>query len=242
MDLRKFLASTGKVIASSGTADFPGLVHGLLATAVEFDGMDMVEWQVDDSLGRILAVNSLGRCTRSETTLPSAPTVQTIIHMHGTRLLRDKGPLDGSRNAPVRLWQCYLASVSRRADRRYLISLCRGPNRGDFSHKELDLLADLSEILLPVVEQHALTTLGDPLSSSGNALLRIRFSERIRNQGIDLSPRELQVCSSLLAGLTIPELAAELHLKCSTVETYVKRATIKLGVNGRHGLTRWAMG
>jgi DNA-binding CsgD family transcriptional regulator len=114
-------------------------------------------------------------------------------------------------------------------------------NRGDFSGKELDLLADLSEVLLPVVEQHALTTSGDN-RSSGNALLHVRFSERIREHGIGLSPREMQVCNSVLTGRTIPELAAELQLKCSTVETYVKRAAIKLGVNGRHGLTRWAIG
>ena len=239
MDLRKFLTSTGRVIASSGTADFPTFAHGLLAAAVEFDRMAMVEWQVDDSLGRILAINSLGPCTQSETTLPSAPTVQKIIHMQGPRLLRDKGPWRGSRNAATPPWQYYL--VSRRADRRYLVSLCRCLNRGDFSRKELDLLADLSEVLLPVVEQHALTTSGDA-RASGNALLHLRFSERIREHGIDLSPREMQVCSSVLMGRTIPELAAELRLKCSTVETYVKRAAIKLGVNGRHGLTRWAIG
>src|SRR4051812_48473545 len=123
MDLRKFLTSTGRVIASSGTADFPTFAHGLLAAAVEFDRMDIVEWQVNDSLGRILAVNSLGLCTQSETTLPSATTVQKIIHMHGPRLLREGAPLRGSRNAEAPRWQCYL--VSRRADRRYLVSLCR---------------------------------------------------------------------------------------------------------------------
>lgn len=240
MDLRKFLASTGKVIASSGTADFPSLVHGLLSTAVEFNHMDMAEWHVDDSLGRILSVNSLGTDTNCEATLPSAPTIRKIIHLQGTRLLHDKAPLDSDRNAPTRPWQCHL--VSRRTDRRYLISLGRRANRSDFSREELGLLADLSEVVLPVMEQHALTTSGEPQSSSGNALLRVRFSERIREHGIDLSPREMQVCSSLLMGRTIPALAAELRLKCSTVETYVKRAAIKLGVNGRHGLTRWAIG
>jgi LuxR family transcriptional regulator, activator of tox operons len=104
----------------------------------------------------------------------------------------------------------------------------------------LCLLQDLTTVLWPIVERHALT-LTDARSASGTTLLRSRFFDRIRERGICLSPRELQVCSALLTGRTVPELAGELVLKCSTVETYVKRATIKLGVNGRHGLTKWAI-
>ena len=34
-------------------------------------------------------------------------------------------------------------------------------------------------------------------------------------------------------------VAEELGVKESTVETYIKRAAVKLGISGRHGLTKW---
>ena len=106
-------------------------------------------------------------------------------------------------------------------------------------------------MVLPFVERHALTLsadheqregrMGDPLPSGGE-LLSKRFFARIRERGICLSPREIEVCSAVLTGRTVPELAIALVLKRSTVETYIRRATIKLGVNGRHGLTKWVIG
>ncbi|NMX82871.1 hypothetical protein HBO10_25425 [Pseudomonas sp. WS 5503] len=38
-----------------------------------------------------------------------------------------------------------------------------------------------------------------------------------------------QVCVGLLAGRTAPELAEQLALKVNTIESYLKRAAIKLG-------------
>ncbi len=48
-----------------------------------------------------------------------------------------------------------------------------------------------------------------------------------------------QVCVGLLAGRTAPELAEQLALKVNTIESYLKRAAIKLGISGRHSLLRW---
>jgi DNA-binding CsgD family transcriptional regulator len=43
----------------------------------------------------------------------------------------------------------------------------------------------------------------------------------------------------LLAGRTAPELAEQLALKVNTIESYLKRAAIKMGISGRHSLMRW---
>ncbi|MBJ2215666.1 LuxR family transcriptional regulator, partial [Pseudomonas carnis] len=40
-------------------------------------------------------------------------------------------------------------------------------------------------------------------------------------------------------GRTAPELAEQLALKVNTIESYLKRAAIKLGISGRHSLLRW---
>ena len=63
--------------------------------------------------------------------------------------------------------------------------------------------------------------------------------ERLLQSGLTLSNRELEVCVGLLAGRTAPELAEQLALKVNTIESYLKRAAIKLGISGRHSLLRW---
>ncbi len=69
--------------------------------------------------------------------------------------------------------------------------------------------------------------------------LRRRIQERLLQSGLTLSNRELEVCVGLLAGRTAPELAEQLALKVNTIESYLKRAAIKLGISGRHSLLRW---
>jgi len=117
-----------------------------------------------------------------------------------------------------------------------------------FSAQERSLLQDISPVLLPMVEKHinALQpATPDPQTTSeaaeGNGLetLRLRFDERLEQLGLSLSNRETEVCVGLLAGRTAPELAEQLALKVNTVESYLKRAAIKLGISGRHSLMRW---
>mgnify|MGYP006214157935 CR=1 FL=1 len=69
--------------------------------------------------------------------------------------------------------------------------------------------------------------------------MRLRFDESLEQLGLSLSNRETEVCVGLLAGRTAPELAEQLTLKVNTVESYLKRAAIKLGISGRHSLMRW---
>lgn len=48
-----------------------------------------------------------------------------------------------------------------------------------------------------------------------------------------LSERERQVLSLLLAGLSVPDLAVQLHISASTAKTYVARLYDKLGANSK---------
>lgn len=132
--------------------------------------------------------------------------------------------------------------LSRRKDGfRYVISVYRSRHPRGFSARERALLHEISPVLLPMVEKH-ISALQPALSvdaSVGLATVRQRFIERLRASGLALSKRELEVCVGLLAGHTAPELAEQLALKVNTVESYLKRASIKLGISGRHSLTRW---
>ncbi|WP_198363076.1 helix-turn-helix domain-containing protein, partial [Burkholderia ubonensis] len=73
----------------------------------------------------------------------------------------------------------------------------------------------------------------------GVEALRRDFESRLARSAVVLSARESEVCLGLLAGKMLREMAGELGLKESTVETYIKRAAVKLGISGRHGLRKW---
>lgn len=162
-----------------------------------------------------------------------------------------KDPTAASR---VELYQCSLAS--RREDRRYVISLYRTAAALAFSLGEMSVLRDYSELLLRIVEKHAACVTSrahaedhsaPPVGADGNDRLQISalreiFTQRVECSGVALSLREREVCLALLMGHTVAEIASQLCVRSSTVETYTKRAAIKLGVSGRHGLTRWMVG
>ncbi|WGS47163.1 helix-turn-helix transcriptional regulator [Burkholderia sp. JSH-S8] len=116
----------------------------------------------------------------------------------------------------------------------------------------MSLLKSYAETLMPLVEIHAshrlcelsrrpTQSLGDAESSIGMTV-RQEFESKLRSASIALSYREIEVCVGLLSGCTFRELADELGVKSSTIETYIKRAATKLGFKGRHGLVKWALG
>ena len=129
---------------------------------------------------------------------------------------------------------------------RYVLSVYRSHPSESFSAQERSMLQDFSTLLLPMVEKH-ITALQPSLPDSPSAepqhqgidTLRRRIQERLVQSGLTLSNRELEVCVGLLAGRTAPELAEQLALKVNTIESYLKRAAIKLGISGRHSLLRW---
>lgn len=204
----------GKVIASTGSRHFPRMLHDLILTQLAVDATHISQLQV----------NSKGHSRRkiSPVYTDSVATLgaeQPAAQLHLTR---------------------------HKDDVRYVLSVYRSHPSQSFSAQERSMLQDFSTLLLPMVEKH-ITAIQPGRQDSPPAVpqhqgietLRRRIQERLVQSGLTLSNRELQVWVGLLAGRTAPELAEQLALKVNTIESYLKRAAIKLGISGRHSLLRW---
>jgi two-component system response regulator NreC len=63
-----------------------------------------------------------------------------------------------------------------------------------------------------------------------------------QNREADLSPRETEVLKLLALGLTGQQIASQLFISTSTVETHRAHIMEKLGLHGRAALVRYALG
>lgn len=204
----------GKVIASTGSRHFPRLLHDLILTQLAVDATHISQLQVS--------------CT--------GHTRRKISPVYTDSVLA----LDQEQPA------AQLHLTRRKDDMRYVLSVYRSHQSESFSPQERSMLLDFSTLLLPMVEKHIIAIQpcrqdNTPLvpQNQGIETLRRRIQERLVQSGLTLSNRELEVCVGLLAGRTAPELAEQLALKVNTIESYLKRAAIKLGISGRHSLLRW---
>ena len=204
----------GKVIASTGSRHFPRMLHDLILTQLAVDATHITQLRVSSKGHSRRKISPV--YTDSVATLgPEQPAAQ----LHLTR---------------------------RKDDVRYVLSVYRSHPSESFSAQERSMLQDFSTMLLPMVEKH-ITAIqpcrqdkGPPVPhNQGIDTLRRRIQERLVQAGLSLSKRELEVCVGLLAGRTAPELAEQMALKVNTIESYLKRAAIKLGISGRHSLLRW---
>ncbi|NVZ23894.1 response regulator transcription factor [Pseudomonas costantinii] len=205
----------GKVIASTGSRHFPRMLHDLILTQLAVDATHITQLQVSSERHTRRKISPV--YTDSVTALGEE---QPAAQLHLTR---------------------------RKDDVRYVLSVYRSHQSESFSPQERSMLQDFSTLLLPMVEKHI--TAIQPCRQDSDLLvvpenhgietLRRRIQERLVQSGLTLSNRELEVCVGLLAGRTAPELAEQLTLKVNTIESYLKRAAIKLGISGRHSLLRW---
>ena len=204
----------GKVIASTGSRHFPRMLHDLILTQLAVEATHITQLQVSREGHTRRKISPV--YTDSVATLGEQ---QPAAQLHLTR---------------------------HKDDMRYVLSVYRSHQSDSFSPQERSMLQDFSTLLLPMVEKH-ITALqpcrqdSDPVPAQTQGLetLRRRIEERLVQSGLTLSNRELEVCVGLLSGRTAPELAEQLALKVNTIESYLKRAAIKLGISGRHSLLRW---
>ena len=253
-------AKLGKVISSAGSERFASDMHALLVESIPLAITRMTEWTLDEPAGEVVHVQSLGAfgapgddgrssgpAAHGERQPAAHPLLNRIVAACDRQLIHIN-PLmrsgNGGEVAPPRGpeggFQCHL--VSSKANRRYVISLHRTVSHCDFSLQEMSFLKNFADTLLPLVEWHASTRRhGDLEGTTMPAVeaLRQEFESRLARAAVVLSARESEVCLGLLAGKMLRELAGELGVKESTVETYIKRAAVKLGISGRHGLTKW---
>ncbi|AIO67627.1 helix-turn-helix domain-containing protein [Burkholderia oklahomensis] len=265
----EIFAKLGKVISSAGSERFASDMHALLAESIPLGITKITEWTFNEPAGKVVRVQSLGAfgAPRDDApiALPAAPgeracaghpLLNRILTACDRQLIHINPPArrgdgDGIDAVPLRGtgagFQCHL--VSCKANRRYVISLHRTSSHRDFSLQEMSFLKNFADTLLPLVEWHAAARrhgaherapCRDPAANaSGLDALRREFESRLERAAVALSARESEVCLGLLAGKTLREMSGELGVKESTVETYIKRAAVKLGISGRHGLTRW---
>jgi DNA-binding CsgD family transcriptional regulator len=258
-------AELGKLISSVGHESFLTNMHQLIETSVPVSRLELSEWTIDDAQATVLDVQLLGdagqpKSPQMQSVCPTTaiqrndhPLVKRVLEVEDALLIhlgaRMKNEKDN--NCLGTSHQCSL--ISRKGNRRCVISLHRPQAQRDFSLQELSFLKYLSETLLPLAERHAhlnrQSSIRNPGSASSHPLniadqtqLQRDFDERLSPCDVTLSVREKEVCLGLLAGGTVPEIAEKLQVKNSSIETYLKRAAAKLGVSGRHGLAKWMIG
>ncbi|POP77807.1 LuxR family transcriptional regulator [Pseudomonas syringae pv. syringae] len=245
-----YFLELGKLIASVGDTGFASNMYQIIAATVPIDLLDLSEWTIDENEGSVISIQPLGQ--ESADQKPASLTVSQNQEMLLARMLNVDDFLLVHLKSPCSTgssgtYHCNL--VSRKSNRRCVISLHREHHQRDFSLHELSFLKNFSEALLPLLERHAQTTRtlctahadNEAVTQGGHQLQR-EFNEKLSRSEVRLSLREKEICLGILAGATVPELADKLHVKNSSIETYLKRAGAKLGVRGRHGLVKWMTG
>ncbi len=248
--MRDSIVKLGRVISNVGSTRFFSTMQQMIEGAVAIDLMQVAVRRRDPHHGRRLGIATLHGPELQECELGGL-LPEPDSEQDGPRLFplapRQAEP---GETAPAPGHRCLI--LMRRAQVDFVMLLRRNGGRAGFRPEEFATLDELSKALLPLVEQHASmqppaaadalpanATEPSTLSGQGADTLPQRFRARLDQQNITLSLREQQVCLLNLSGYTLSAICDELDLRSGTVETYLKRARLKLGLSGRHGLSRW---
>lgn len=258
MNIQQLFPHLGKVIAGTGSRHFTRLLHDLINTLLPVDVTHVSQYRTSSGIPVAGPVprNCIGNASPHNAP-PPEPIVLSLEQLKAAQLYESAS--DNARvmagRADIELvkvpghCQMHLASYQQKNGYRCVISVFRNASCEPFTPQERAKLKDLALMLLPIIEEHIASI--TPSTGNVTALhartpqvpalngLRERFQERLCACELNLSERETEVCIGLLAGHTVPELAERLALKVSTVESYFKRAAVKMSINGRRALLRW---
>jgi len=234
----------GELVTSTGDQAFARHMFELVDALVPVNRLEVSEWTLHEdpaSHPRIRILGSAGVRVEAAPAASLHPLLPRILQMQDPLLIQLKAGHSQQRAHPCNL-------LSSNGNRRWVIGCYRLPSQPAFSLAELSFLKQLSDTLLPLVEHHA--QIGQEAHGQADARadgcaagsLRRAFGRRLAQYAVSLSSREQEVCIGLLGGGTVTQMAQHLQVKPSSIETYLKRATAKLGVSGRHGLTKWMAG
>lgn len=120
----------------------------------------------------------------------------------------------------------------------YSISLSRSRRMPSFSLSEMARIRSLGDVLLPLAALHAQQVTG-PGQSHRHADAPDLLTARLAQIGAALSERERAVCSCLVRGDTYAAIADAMEIRKASVETYARRALVKLGISSRRDLLAW---
>ncbi|WP_248798383.1 helix-turn-helix transcriptional regulator [Pseudomonas sp. MWU13-2105] len=255
MNLQRLFPSVGKVIANTGNRNFPRVLHDLIVAQLPVDATHITELRLDTTNAAQSITSSIGGvgispiCTD---TLMNAPSVKQTAEQadDGVWPAAQTEMACCQRASSPHACPNHLHLICRTQSRCYALSVYRSNPSQGFSAQECVFLQEFSCLLLPMIGEHIEALMPTPvrqeafsvsqeLENGGMDALRQRFIERLEMSGLNLSSRETEVCVGLLAGRTAPELAEQLALRVNTVESYLKRASIKMGIGGRRSLIRW---
>lgn len=128
--------------------------------------------------------------------------------------------------------------VQRVSDRWLIMNVARRAPMPRFSDPELDALASLSLLLLPLAARQAkLDSSPRPLRNPSAAELEERFAQLFPL----LSARERQVCARTAIGMTSEATALDLGIGIGSVQTYRKRAFQRLEISSAFQLAPLVM-
>jgi len=222
MNSQRLFPHIGKVIASTGSRNFPRMLHHLILTQLAVDVTHIRKLSTDEDISNASIDASHPTIGHTDLFTSASDAKESALHL-----------------------------TRHKDDCSYTLSVYRSNQSRRFSAREQSILQNFSPLLLPMVEKHIIAmhplhtspagqpSLAEGVENPGQQALRLRFSDRLTQSGLTLSNREMDVCVGLLSGRTAPELAEQLKLKVNTVESYLKRAAFKLGISGRHSLMRW---
>jgi DNA-binding CsgD family transcriptional regulator len=117
--------------------------------------------------------------------------------------------------------------VQRGADRWRGINVARHARHGPLSDRELDNLAGLARLALPMLPLAA-----DEPRGCGVPLSAAELEERFARRCAALTARERQVCARAALGMSVEATALDLGIARSSVLTFRQRAYRRLAVTG----------
>ncbi|RXT68733.1 helix-turn-helix transcriptional regulator [Pseudomonas syringae] len=261
MNMQQLFPHLGKLISGIGSRQFARLLHEMISASLPVDATHVVQ-ELSRSTNEVTGTHAICAFGGSLHQVLSPgiesrrlePVLLSPTELADTRIdrsIRFESPAYNAQEKPgdllpqASLPQVHLAYPGKDA---YVLSVYRSPSAKAFTSQERARLKDLSWVVLPIAKQHIATvtptlvsTTPSPVAKSVKTMegLRKRFLDRLGASALSLSSRETEVCVGLSAGLTVPQLADRLDLKVSTVETYFKRAAVKMGIAGRSALLRW---
>lgn len=136
-----------------------------------------------------------------------------------------------------------LAIRAPRENALFVVSLLRTLESGHFTETIVERVAGQAAILVGLLAKHAAlthNTATDSLLASVSIIeQRLARAEVHAMASWRLTNRERQVCARILFGITAAGIAIDLGINEYSVDTYRKRAYLRLGVATRHELLRW---
>jgi DNA-binding CsgD family transcriptional regulator len=117
-----------------------------------------------------------------------------------------------------------LSIVQRGADTWRVLSVSRHATDGFFSDREIETLASLAFLVLPMLPHNRRRC------DARTALSVAQLESRFASQFAELTHRERQVCARAAMGMSVDATASDLGVARSSVLTYRQRAYLRLRV------------